>query len=88
MALRKKRSISLPPTLDDEIQAQAERDGLTYSAWLADAARKELTVRAGLAAVAEVEQEIGTFTDEEIASAERWAQAVTHRDRTTEGRAA
>lgn len=74
MAVRKKRSISVAPDLDAQIRAEADRDGLTYSAWLTAAARKELLVRAGLSAVAEVEGELGAFTDEELADAEAWAR--------------
>ena len=49
MAVRKKRSISMPPDLDAEIAAAAADAGLSYSAWLADTARREFTIRAGLA---------------------------------------
>jgi hypothetical protein len=35
MAVRKKRSISLPPDLDTEIADAAAQAGMTYSAWLA-----------------------------------------------------
>jgi hypothetical protein len=73
MAARKKRSISLPPDLDAEIAAAAERAGMSYSAWLADAARKEFTIRAGLAAVADFERDHGTFTPAEAADADQWA---------------
>lgn len=73
MAIRRKRSISIPPVLDDQIQAEATREGITYSAWLAETARKELTIRAGLAAAAEVERELGGFSDEELADAQQWA---------------
>ena len=53
MATRKKRSISMPPDLDAEIAAAAARAGMSYSAWLADTARKEFTIRAGLGAVSQ-----------------------------------
>jgi hypothetical protein len=79
MAVRRKRSISVPPDLDAQIRAEATREGVTYSAWLADAARKELTIRAGLSAVAEVERELGAFTPEELAEAERWSRAAIAR---------
>jgi hypothetical protein len=49
MAVRKKRSISMPPDLDQQISAAAEQAGMTYSAWLAAIARKEFILRAGLA---------------------------------------
>jgi hypothetical protein len=73
MAVRKKRSISLPPDLDDQIAAAAEQAGMTYSAWLAATARREFTLRAGLAAVADYEREHGPFTPAELADADQWA---------------
>jgi hypothetical protein len=77
MAVRKKRSISMPPELDAEIAAAAAQEGLSYSAWLADTARKEFTIRAGLAAVRLFEHDHGAFSAVEIADADAWAaQAV------------
>lgn len=73
----------MPPDLDAQIRAEANKAGLTYSAWLATTARKELTIRAGLDAVAEVERELGGFAPEEIAEAEQWAQAAIARSRRT-----
>jgi hypothetical protein len=73
MAVRKKRSISLPPELDAEIAAAAEQAGVTYSSWLAATARKEFTIRAGLTAVTQFEDEHGAFSPEELADADRWA---------------
>jgi Arc/MetJ-type ribon-helix-helix transcriptional regulator len=81
MATRRKRSISLPPDLDAQIQAEVEREGVTYSAWLLDAARKELKVRAGLEALAGVEKQIGPFTSEELAEADEWARETVERKR-------
>jgi hypothetical protein len=77
MALRKKRSISIPPELDAEIAAAAEAAGMSYSAWVAQTARKEFTIRAGLAAVGQYEAEHGAFTPAEIAEAGEWASGVT-----------
>ena len=78
MAVRKKRSISMPPDLDAEIATAADEAGLTYSAWLAAAASKEFTIRAGLVAVRQFEDEHGAFTSEEIAEANTWAsQAIS-----------
>jgi hypothetical protein len=79
MAVRKKRSISMPPDLDAEIAAAAEQAGMSYSAWLADTARKEFTIRAGLAAVSQFEQDYGAFTPEELAQAEQWAATAVQR---------
>lgn len=77
MAIRKKRSISIPPELDAEIVAAAAAEGMSYSAWLAETARREFTIRAGLAAVGEFEREHGPFSAAEVAEADRWAaQAV------------
>ena len=70
MAVRKKRSISMPPDLDAEIAAAAAQAGMSYSAWLADTARKEFTIRAGLAAVSQFEQDHGAFTPDELSAAE------------------
>src|SRR5215472_5265 len=70
MAVRKKRSISMPPDLDAEIAAAAAEAGLSYSAWLADTARKEFTIRPGLAAVGQFEQDHGAFTPEELSAAD------------------
>lgn len=77
MAVRKKRSISIPPELDAEIAAAAEAAGMSYSAWLAQTARKEFTIRAGLEAVSQYEAEHGPFTPDEIAEADEWATKVT-----------
>lgn len=79
MAVRKKRSISMPPDLDAEIAAAAARAGMSYSAWLADTARKEFAIRAGLAAVSQFERDHGTFTPEEVAAAEEWAATALER---------
>ncbi len=83
MAVRKKRSISMPPDLDAEIAFAAAQAGLSYSAWLADTARKEFTIRAGLAAVSRFEQDHGAFTPGELAEAEQWAVTAVERARQT-----
>jgi hypothetical protein len=77
MAVRKKRSISIPPELDAEIAAAAQDAGVSYSAWIAQTARKEFTIRAGLEAVSQYEAEHGPFTSDEIAAADEWAARVT-----------
>ena len=63
----------MPPDLDAEIAAAAAQAGMSYSAWLADTARKEFTIRAGLAAVSQFEADHGAFTAEEVSEAEEWA---------------
>jgi hypothetical protein len=79
MAVRKKRSISMPPELDAEIAAAAAQAGMSYSAWLADTARREFTIRAGLAAVSQFEQEHGAFSAAEMADADEWAARAIER---------
>ena len=79
MAVRKKRSISIPPELDADIAAAAEAAGMSYSAWIAEAARKEFTIRAGLEAVSHYEAEHGAFSPAEIAEADEWADRATPR---------
>lgn len=50
---------------------------MTYSAWLATTARKELLLRDGLEAVAEFERAHGAFSAEETAAAAAWtAEAI------------
>ena len=83
MAIRKKRSISMPPDLDAEIAEAAAEAGLSYSAWLADTARKEFTIRAGLAGVSQFEQEHGGFSAEEMSEADAWAAGAIERSART-----
>ena len=77
VAVRKKRSISIPPDLDAEIAAAAHDAGMSYSAWVAQTARKEFVIRAGLEAVSQYEAEHGPFTPDEIAEADEWAAQIT-----------
>jgi hypothetical protein len=77
MAVRKKRSISIPPELDAEIAAAAQDAGMSYSAWIAQTVRKEFIIRAGLDAVGQYEAERGPFTPDEIAEADEWAARIT-----------
>jgi hypothetical protein len=73
----------MPPDLDAEIAAAAAQAGMTYSSWLAATARKEFTIRAGLAAVSQFEDENGAFTAEELAEASEWATEAVERGRRT-----
>ena len=69
----------MPPDLDAAIEAAATRAGTTYSGWLAATARKEFTLRAGLAAIAAYEADEGAFSAEEVAEAEAWAREAIER---------
>ncbi|MGQ0464223.1 MAG: hypothetical protein ACT4QG_02765 [Sporichthyaceae bacterium] len=83
MASRRKRSISVPPEMDDAVEAAAAADGTTYSAWIAEAIRKQLILRDGLAAVAEYEAEAGAFTEAELAEADAWVTDALARAKRT-----
>ncbi|MGE3620699.1 MAG: hypothetical protein AB7L84_09570 [Acidimicrobiia bacterium] len=67
MAIREKRSISLPPELAQRIERAADAAGLSVSAWLAATAAHRLRIEEGLAGVAAWEREHGALTDAEIA---------------------
>jgi predicted transcriptional regulator len=68
---RLKRSISLPEELSDEVDAAAAAEDTTPSAWLAEAARRQLLVGRGLAAMNEwFADNGGPPTSDEIADAD------------------
>lgn len=66
----KKMSIALDPEVAEAAAEAARSRGQSLSAWLNDAARRQLTIDKGLQAVHEWQQEHGMFTDAERASAE------------------
>ena len=76
----------MPSELDAQIEAAAEAGGMTYSAWLAAAARKEFLIREGLEGVAAFEREHGPFTDAELTEANAWAEEVIRKARGSGGR--
>ncbi len=65
-----KRSVSI----DAEVAAAAEKaaaeDGVSFSAWLSEAAHRQLLVREGLRGVAEWEEAAGALTSSELAAGE------------------
>ena len=67
MAIRTKRSVSLPPDLARRIERAAARENTTVSAWLASTAERQLKLQDGRRAVAEWEAEHGAFTPAERA---------------------
>jgi len=83
MVVRRKRSISMPPDLDADIEAAASAAGMSYSSWLAAMARKEFTIRVGLDAVTEFERDHGAFTSDEVAEADAWASEALARSKRT-----
>lgn len=62
-------TISVDFAVARQVEEAAAEDGVSVSAWMADAARQALRIRAGLAAVAEWEREHGALTEEEMAAA-------------------
>jgi hypothetical protein len=66
-----KLAITVDPEVYSQVIAAAEADGLSVSAWMTAAARRELRLRDGLAAVAEWEAEHGALTEEELTAARR-----------------
>lgn len=83
MAVRKKRSLSIPPELDAAVEAAARETGTTYSGWVSEAIRKQLIIRDGLAAVAEYEAAEGAFTEAELADADAWVTETLARSKCT-----
>jgi predicted transcriptional regulator len=67
VAQRHKRSISLPPDLDDAIEHAATATGTTVSAWLAETAAHRLKLDAGRNAIAAWENDHGALTPDELA---------------------
>lgn len=64
-----KLAITIDPDVHAGVIAAAEREHLSVSAWITDAARRALRVADGLDAVAEWEHEQGALTDSELEDA-------------------
>jgi hypothetical protein len=65
-----KRSVSLNDEVAKAVQAAAREDGIPFSAWLSQAAERQLRVRQGLRGVEAWEGEAGSLTADEIAASE------------------
>ena len=76
MALRVKRSISLPPDLASAIDEAAAAHGTTVSGWIADTAAHRLRMEAGRRGIAEWERENGPLTTDELAAGLARARAI------------
>ena len=79
VAVRQKRSISLPPDLAEAIDDAAAREGTTVSAWLADTAAHRLRLDAGRRGIAEWERKNGMLTVNELADGLARARAILRR---------
>jgi predicted transcriptional regulator len=76
MAVREKRSISLPPDVAAAIDAAAEISGSSVSAWITETVVHRLRLDAGRAAIAEWEREHGALTADELADGLARARAL------------
>jgi alkylhydroperoxidase family enzyme len=65
-----KRSVSIDATVAAAAETAAAEDGVSFSAWLSEAAERRLRVREGLRGVAEWEAQAGPLTPEERAAGE------------------
>ena len=79
MARRRRRSISLPPEMDEAVEIAATNE-TPVSAWLAETAAQRLSLAAGRDALAEWEAEQGALTPEELARGLARARASLGRD--------
>jgi hypothetical protein len=87
MAVRQKRSISLPPDLAEAIDAAATAEGTTVSAWLAATAAHRLRLDAGRRGIAEWERDNGPLTATELADGLARARAILGRNSSVRRRA-
>lgn len=65
-----KRSVSIDAEVAAAAEAAAAEDGVSFSAWLSEAAHRQLLVRDGLRGVAEWEEEAGGLSPDELAAGE------------------
>ena len=64
-------AISMEPSLADEVRARADAEGVSVSAWLADAAQREIRHKRLGELLAAEESERGPVTDVERQDVER-----------------
>ncbi len=77
-----KVAITVDPDVRNRVVEAAAAEGLSVSAWMTNAARRQLLIRDGLAAVAEWEAQHGPLSDAELAAARaRVASQMTTRPR-------
>lgn len=76
-----KLAITVDPKVHEKILAEAEREGVSVSAWMTNAAREVLQRREGLAAIATWEKQHGAFSAEEMDDARRRVAAQLRKPR-------
>ena len=65
-----KRSVSIYAEVAAAAEEAAAEDGVSFSAWLSEAAHRQLLVRDGLGGVAQWEEAAGALTPNELAAGE------------------
>jgi len=65
-----KRSVSLDDKVAEQVEAAADEDGVSFSAWLSSAAQDKLLLREGLRGIREWEADAGRLTADERAVGE------------------
>jgi hypothetical protein len=68
----KKIAISLPAELAVAITAAAQKEHVSVSGWLAEAAARRLRRRSAILALKDYESEFGEITTEELAEVDQW----------------
>lgn len=72
---QRKPAIAIDPDIHGKVIDAAASEGISTSAWMTNAARLALLRQAGLAAVAEWQEEHGAFTEEELKASRRRVRA-------------
>ena len=65
-----KRSVSLDESVSERVEKAAGEEGVSFSAWLSNAAEERLLLREGLRGVRDWESKAGPLTAEERAAGE------------------
>lgn len=65
-----KRSVSLDDAVAERVEQAAGEDGVSFSAWLSNAAEDKLVLREGMLGIREWEADAGKLTAEERAAGE------------------
>ncbi|MDA8262190.1 MAG: hypothetical protein M0Z47_05090 [Actinomycetota bacterium] len=65
-----KKSVSIDAEVAAAAESAAAEDGVSFSAWLSEAAHRRLLVRDGLRGVAEWEERAGALSPDELAAGE------------------
>ncbi len=73
-----KRSVSLDDSIAARVERAATEEGVSFSAWLTNAAEHSLLIREGIQGVTEWESQAGALTAEELAAGEVLLDRLMH----------